>query len=79
LTANDRTQSIGYLSMPGHRYLLSIGRIAVDIATLAVPAEHAPGGRQLADKCSPLHTSNSTGSRWALDGAGRRSWVTIIS
>ena len=47
------------------------------------PARHnvwdATGLFQLADKHSPLHTSNSSGSRWAVAGAGDRSWVTISS
>jgi hypothetical protein len=65
--------------MPGYRSLPSIGRIAVDVMSLSVPVEHAPGLFQLANQDPPFHTSNSTGSRRAVSGAGDRSCVIISS
>lgn len=79
LAADQRAQGIRDLRMPGYRCVPHFGRIAVDIVAFAVPMEEASGRRQLARERLPLHTSSSTGRRWAVVGAGGRSSVTISS
>ena len=56
-------EGVGDLAVPRHRGLTAVGRVPVNVVTLAVPVEHAPRRHQRADQRAPLHTSRSTGSR----------------
>ena len=59
-------QRVSAISLSRYRSPPSLGRIAVDIVPLAMPVEYTPGLLRLADQLSPLHASNSTGSRSAV-------------
>jgi hypothetical protein len=79
LPANHLTQCVRDLPMAWHWSAPPVCGIAVDIVPPAMPYQLAPGLLQLPDERLALHTSSSTGCRWAAGGAGGRSWVTIRS
>ena len=79
LLTNDSAKGIGDLTMPRNWSLAPIGGVTENIVSLAMSLKHASGSLELADELTPLHTSNSTASRWAAFGAGDRSCVTINS
>ena len=58
------------LAMSRDRRLPLVDRIAVEVVPPAVSREFAPGLLQLSNKRLTLHTSSSTGCRWAAAGAG---------
>ncbi len=59
--------------MTWHRRLLAVRRIAIKIMPLSMAHKLASRIFEFANEGLPLHTSNSTGSFWAMPGAGDRS------